>query len=658
MKHISGLVVSIFCFFSVFAQKNIPSFGKIDKADLEMKDCDFDPGAVAVKLLDIGNMFYDRGTAGITLFKTVYEKRVRIKILKDKGLSYANVEVPFYSHNNDETISKIDACTFNLDESGKIKVTDVSKSSIYIKKINKQASRLIIAFPEAKVGSVVEYRYRLERETYSQIKDWYFQDEIPTCYSEYEIKVPEIFVFTIQRSVVDKIEEKEKLFDDMINVGNDVYQLKTVKQNFIMRNLIGIKDEPYMAAAKDYQQRIEFQLSKVDYGNGNVENLRTSWSDVVKALMKDEDFGQQLTKSIKDIDPLVKEALLISDQDARIKFLFNSIRSKMNCADDEAIYTDEGVSSTWQKKSGNIADINFLLINVLKKAGVDAYPILLSTRENGLVNGSYPFLNQFNTVMAYVPLGNGFYVLDATDKLSNYKLTPERIVNTRAFIVEGASGRVFDVIDNVHNYEMLVAVKGTIDDKGVMSGECSINSKDYARKIRVERYTKSADNFKQEFFIKPYPSVNIQDITVKNSDVDSLPLSQKINFTIALNNSGEYSYFTTNLFAEFDKNPFIEDQRNTDIDFGCQQDYAVYGNFTIPAGYVYETLPQNISMSMRDRSILFTRVMESKDQVLSMQVTIKFKRAFYLASNYADFQEFYKKIIASLNEQVVIKKKS
>ena len=36
MKHISGLVVSIFCFFSVFAQKNIPSFGKIDKADLEM----------------------------------------------------------------------------------------------------------------------------------------------------------------------------------------------------------------------------------------------------------------------------------------------------------------------------------------------------------------------------------------------------------------------------------------------------------------------------------------------------------------------------------------------------------------------------------------------------------------------------------------------
>ena len=139
MKHISGLVVSIFCFFSVSAQKNIPSFGKIDKADLEMKDCDFDPGAVAVKLLDIGNMFYDRGTAGITLFKTVYEKRVRIKILKDKGLSYANVEVPFYSHNNDETISKIDACTFNLDESGKIKVTDVSKSSIYIKKINKQA---------------------------------------------------------------------------------------------------------------------------------------------------------------------------------------------------------------------------------------------------------------------------------------------------------------------------------------------------------------------------------------------------------------------------------------------------------------------------------------------------------------------------------------
>ena len=248
MKKVCSFLLAVSLFLTVYAQKEVPSFGKIDKADLEMKDCDFDPGAVAVKLLDVGDMFYDRGTAGITLFKTIYNKRVRIKILKEKGLSYANVEIPFFTNGVDdiEKIRQIDACIYNLDEAGNIKVTNVGKSSIYIKKINKRFSRLIIAFPEAKVGSVVEYRYRQEVESYNRLKDWYFQDVIPTRYSEYEIKVPMLFVFTIQRNVIDKIEETKKYFDDVITINDGAYKFTTVEQNFKMHNLIGIHEEPFM----------------------------------------------------------------------------------------------------------------------------------------------------------------------------------------------------------------------------------------------------------------------------------------------------------------------------------------------------------------------------------------------------------------------------
>ena len=55
---------------SVMAQKSQPGFGKVDKADLEMKDCDFDKGADALVLIDYGNMYYDRGTVGFSSFKT------------------------------------------------------------------------------------------------------------------------------------------------------------------------------------------------------------------------------------------------------------------------------------------------------------------------------------------------------------------------------------------------------------------------------------------------------------------------------------------------------------------------------------------------------------------------------------------------------------
>ncbi len=663
------LLVLLFSTFNSFAQKEAPSYGKIDKADLEMKDCDFDPGAVAVKLLYIGSMFYDRGTAGITLFKTIYDYRIRIKILKDKGLSYANVDIPFFNNgvNNDEKIKQVDACVYNLDESGNVKVTNVSKSSIYTKKINKRYSRLIIAFPDTKVGSVVEYRYRLEVESYNHLKDWYFQDVIPTRYSEYEMKVPDLFVFNIQQAVVDKLEEKQKFYDDVITFDDrnfttesQTIRFKTTQRNFIMRKLIGIKDEPFMSSAKDYLQRLEFQLSQIDYGNNHVENLRTTWNDVTTELLKDPDFGDQLKKDIDGIGSLLKDAALLADNDARIKFIFNSIRSGMRCDDHEALFTHEGVNNVWQKKTGNIADINLLLVNILNKAGIKAFPILVSSRDNGMINSTYPSLRQFNKVMVYVPLDkNDSYILDASDKFSYYKIPPASIVNTRAFIIESdrGTGKVFDIIDEKHNYQVMAALKAVIDDKGTMTGECAVNSMDYARRECMESYTEDPAAFKQAHFIKPYPSVTIQEISIKNSEYDSLPFAQKINFTTTLNNSGEYSYFTTNLFNGFEKNPFVEDLRYTDIDFGYRHDHTFYENFTIPEGYKYETLPENISMEIPDKSASYTRFMEVKENVLNVMITIKFRNSFYSAASYPDFHEFYKKLLASLNEQVVIKKK-
>ncbi|MBS1733204.1 MAG: DUF3857 domain-containing protein [Bacteroidetes bacterium] len=640
-----------------YAQKEIPAYGKPNLADLEMKDCDFDPGADAVKLLDVCNMYFDRGTAGFTLFKTMYHRRVRIKILKDKGLSYANLEVPFYASNNDQKITNIDACTYNLDETGKIKVTEVSKNSIFIKRINRQFSKLIIAFPEARVGSVVEYRYKLERDGYNDIKDWSFQDIIPTAYSEYEVQVPGLFMFTVKRNVVGDLQEDEKIIDDVINIGDDAYRFKTIKHKFIMHNLIGIHDEPFMAPAKDYLQRVEFLLSSLNYGNNHVENLRTTWRDVVTSLNKDNDFGQQLEKDIPALESLVQGASSMKTPEDKVKYLLKNISSQMVCTDPEAIFSS-GVVNAWDKKAGNSADINFILVNALRKAGIKASPILVSTRDNGLISSTYPTLNQFNAVMAYVSVDGINYVLDASDKYAYYKMPPFRVINTRAFVVTGESGSIVDIIDDNHNYNMLVAIKGNVDEKGLMAAEATINSQDYAKTERLRSFLKNAGEFKKHYFLDVNSGMNFLDFDFKNQEPDSLPFVQKFNFSRQLNSSEGYSYFITNLFADFDKNPFLEDQRNTDIDFGTERHYTIYENFTIPEGFVFEELPKDVSMAMPDHLVDYSRMMATSDNTLNVTININFNSPFYTVNSYADFREFYKKLLASLNEQVVIKKKS
>jgi len=655
---VTSLLFLMIISLQAWAQKSQPGFGKVDKADMEMKDCPFDKGADALVLIDYGNIYYDRGTVGYSIFKTVYERRTRIKILKEKGISQADIEIPYYTHNNEERVLKLNANTYNLDETGKIITTEVKKTSIYSKKIDGNYSKMTITFPEVKVGSIIEYSYSIERESYG-LRNWFFQGRIPVRYSEYQLKVPQIFRFSVQPSVVDPIEDKQEVINESISMDEGFVDTKSLKSNYVMRNLPGIKSEPFMGSAKDYMQRLEFQMTQIYYSENNIVDLSLKWEDVIKnRLNKEDDFGLQLEKTVSSAKSFVEEAKQITDAETKMKFVYNHIRKTINWnGDEDYIYTDNGIVKTWETKTGNIADINLLLINLLNEAGIKATPILFSTRDHGLVTPFYPFINQFNAVMAYVVIKDKSFVLDATDKSINYKLVPEKVVNTNGFIVEGTAGKWKDVLSGKSKYKVMSAVQGEIDEAGVMKGNGLVNCYDYARAQRVKEWTENKQKFKNDYFIKSYPALQIEEITINNADADSLPLEQKIKFRSQLNSSGDYRYFSVNLFSDMEKNPFIADTRVSDVDFGVPQDYLLFGNYTIPEGYIFDGVPENISMTTSDNGIVFNRTIQVESNLLNVRMTIEFKKTFYTADTYPEFKEFYKKLFDKLNEQVVIKKK-
>ena len=117
----------------IFAQKELPAFGKIEKPDLLLKECEFDKDAEAYKLISYGNVRY-AVTGGDFNIET--ERRERIKIIKEKGIELANISIRFYSQSGYENIKGISAFTYNIDDAGNIITTKLEKSAIYIKKIN------------------------------------------------------------------------------------------------------------------------------------------------------------------------------------------------------------------------------------------------------------------------------------------------------------------------------------------------------------------------------------------------------------------------------------------------------------------------------------------------------------------------------------------
>ncbi len=55
-----------------------------------------------------------------------------------------------------------------------------------------------------------------------------------------------------------------------------------------------------------------------------------------------------------------------------------------------------------KNESGNVAEINLLLVAALRERGLNANPIISSTRDNGIIMEAFPTIDRFNYVLAAV----------------------------------------------------------------------------------------------------------------------------------------------------------------------------------------------------------------------------------------------------------------
>jgi hypothetical protein len=645
MKRNLALLSLLFAALATFAQKNkkdnndIPSFGKIEKADLEMKECDFDDKAEAMVLLEDGALEYLPGTG------LEFKKRVRIKILNDKGLDWANVHLKYA---NSTDIGNIEAQTYNLDPAGNIVVTKLEKKLVYEKKLNKRYTEKVFTFPEVKVGSVIEYKFKHYRVG---LVDWYFQRSIPVKFSRFSLDFPSEIEILTTPYCSGKYDRKTET-----KYGREM-------QTYTMVNEPAFRDEPFIINEDYYRDRLETKLIAYPI-YGRRESRAIDWLKVIKFLMEDEDFGVQLKKNIPrtaELDAMLKP---MTDPYLKMKTIYKYVQDNMNWNEYTGIWAADGVKSAWKDKKGTVGEINLILVNLLKDADLNAHPVLVSTHDNGVVNTGdpgtyeYPGFNQFNKVMAYVTIDDKVYVLDASQKETPVHLLPPDIMMTEGMVIEKLETYEWgwkSLWDKDHSARNVMQVVGIINEQGKLEAEMNITSFDYARLSRAPIAKKGKDKYTERFLKEE--GVNIEDVKFENLESDSLPLVQKIKFNQTLASSGDYKHFSANVLTGFNKNPFVADTRTTDVFFGTNQSNLLIGNFSLPEGYELEELPKNIKMIMPDTSITISRISQFSNNTLMMKIQLDFKKPYFIAEEYPMLQEFYKQLYAVMNEQFVIRKK-
>jgi len=616
------------------------NFAVLNSDEISMKECSFEPEAPAVILVDEGMTDY----AGNSRMMTFYHQR--IKVLKEEGKSYADFSASYQSEYDLEDITDIRAVVINFDEAGNKSVEEVQKQHIYRKKVSDKYTEVSFTFPNVKVGSIIEYRYQLAAKHYGRHRDWAFQSTIPVLRSSYEFRSPP----NLEMSYRVQKDERYPVVIKPKRATNSIF--------FEMRDLPAFSTEAYMDSRIDYVQRVIFEISKYE-GQFSVRNFMSNWNEVTKELFSRDDFGSQLKVRIDDCMEFIKTNVQSRSDFEKMQLLHQYIRKNIRWNNVHSLVSEDGVRDAWNKKSGNSATINLLLINLLNKAGLNAYPMLVSERGNGRINKSMPFISQFNSVYAAVMIGERFYYLDGTDPYTRCGLVPFKILNTTAFIADHKQGGLIDIAEPVEKGTKIVAVDAELGADGSLSGTVMVNSKDYERLERERNYHRNTSNYVKEYILPDAGNVPVTDFAIKNIDADSLALIESYGFRAAISETGGYYFIDPQMFTGNGTNPFLSKNRFSRINFGSRKTHIFSMSIKIPEKFSVDALPKSVKMTNADKTLSFSRdfVFNEQTRQLSARAKLDIGKGIFEVDEYEALREFYKKMYDLLDERIVLKDK-
>ncbi len=671
MKHPFLLMVSCLLLMTTysFSQKKSDKnyFGNVSAEDFAKNSYAIDTSADAVYLFDNASSHHVGNSSG--WFSVIYEVHTRIRLLRKKSFDdLATVEIPLHKWQSDkDKLTDLQAATYNI-ENGKVVVTKLDKSAFFtIKDGDDQLMKF--TFPNLREGSIIEYTYKKTIPNFQYLPSWTFQGKYPRLESIFETEVPDFFEFvTMNQGYLKATDENVSYSSDNFfivdqsastHAGTESISLRstTVKHTWIYKNVPGIKTEEYISQLGNYVQKVSFQFSATHFTDISPKYFLHSWPDAAVELMKNKNFGIDLDKN----NGWLKDEIAASiegEKDPLLKAekLYTAVRDNYKSTNDYTFLLSQPLKKTAQAKSGNVADINLLLVAMLRNQGFTANPLLLSTRTNGRAFDQYPILDKFNYVIAELEIDNKIYLLDASDPdLGFNKLNPEcyngngRVITTKPFLVNLSP----DIL-NESSVSSVFLING---EKGKMSGTSSTLMGDIeSTNMRINLKKETAENY-----FKDIQKSFSYDIKMANARIDSLkqpgmPVSVQYDFNFKMDD--DIVYFNPILSENVYKtNPFKSAKRFYPVEMPYCMDETYILDMEIPEGYVVDELPKPEKAMMNGKDGFYEYLIQQADGHIQLRSRLKLNKATYDPAYYETLRNFFAFVVQKQNEQIVFKKK-
>ncbi len=646
-------LLSIGFFSTNVAAQEQNVFGRVSQKDIDLKVYAKDTTANAVVLYEKGDMKFQYFARQMYLIKTFDFK---IKVLKKEGYDVANVEIPMYTYGrNTEEIYDIKGITHNG-----IQKDTLAEKDIYTLKNNSYWSTKRFTMPNIKPGAILQYSYKIKTPYIYDFEGWRFQSTLPKIHSEFNAKIPGHYYYNKSFYGSLKMDVQETFREDYCMKFADRPDMDCEVLKYIMKDVPAFNDqEKYMLAPSNYIARLDFELATAYWWDGKKKHFTKTWDEVDKKFETYVDVGKQLGKNHFFEKQFTENNLAGSTELETVKNIYDFVRGHFNWTKDYSIYRDVNVKTAFNKKVGNVGEINISLVNMLNAAGIKCRPMLLSTRNHGLLSKDKPAIDDFNYVIALAQLDGKEILLDATEKKTPFGMLPFRCLNHL--------GRVLDFEKGSYWHKIIPYAKNSITIRGfanlnpknnaitgkiaeISQGYPAIEKHEELSKIEIVEYLdKMANTSVADLYFNNYK---------KNKDKSSEKvLSETYEFVIKDVLVDGKIYLDPILVKWLESSPFKSNQRNFPIDFGHPFSREYQMNIKIPKGYKIMSLPQEKSMILPGGVGSLDLGCKALGELIQFRFKLAISQSYFEVSAYDHLKEFFAEVVDNQNNTFIVLKK-
>jgi hypothetical protein len=388
------------------ARASAADWPPITPDELALKDNPANPGSLAMIL------FREEIVNSKDSSETYY---YRIKIFTEEGKKRADIEIPFVKGLSD--IKDIHARTIHPDG----KVIDFNGQVIdklVVKSGDAKVLEKTFTMPDVTPGSIVEYRYRIQRDAdllYNIL--WRIEEDIYTKRAH--------FVFEPYRG-----NNAPGLLWRTAHLDSGVVPVKQKDGSFSLEvhDVPGVPDEEYMLPEDEIRGHVEFVYTDEEHP----KDSKLYWDTVAKARFQHQDEFVGKRGSIRDV---VSKAVTNDDlPEQKLRKLYSRAQQIHNLDTDREKTSQEAkrdktkdnnnVDDVLKHGAGDSADIDYFFLALAQAAGFDSGIVWVAPRNERRFEPNLQDRRMLDDFMVWVHAGDKDYFLDPGAALCPFGTLP------------------------------------------------------------------------------------------------------------------------------------------------------------------------------------------------------------------------------------------